>query len=106
MDITHEVSKLGKFSPECKATFDQLKGELSPNTLGFRAFCPTCWMVQAKSLQSMQNKYNVLKELWEFVLHGDTQPDVRAHVIGIKPQMESFDYFFSISVADLVLSHG
>ena len=48
----------------------------------------------------------MLQELWEFVLDGNTHPDVRTHVIGVRAQMESFKYFFGISIAELVLRHG
>ena len=54
----------------------------------------------------MQSNNSVLQELWEFVLDGNTQPDVRTRVIGVKAQMESFDTLFGISVAELVLRHG
>ena len=106
MDITNEVSKVVKFSPKRNAIFDKLKEELSPDTPGFRVLCPTHWTVRAKSLRSVQNNYSVLQELWEFVLDGNTHPDVRTRVIGVRAQMESFEYFFGISVAELVLRHG
>ena len=105
MDITNEVSKVVKFSPKCNAIFDKLKEEVSPDTPGFRVLCPTHWTVRAKSLRSVQNNYSVLQELWEFVLDGNTHPDVRTRVIGVRAQMESFEYFFGISVAELVLRH-
>ncbi len=34
MDVTHEISKLVKFSPKRNAIFDKLKEELSPDTPG------------------------------------------------------------------------
>ena len=105
MDITNEVSKVVKFLPKRNAIFDKLKEELSPDTPGFRVLCPTHWTVRAKSLQSLQDNCSVLQKLWEFVLDGNTHPDVRTRVIGVRAQMESFEYFFDISVAELVLRH-
>ena len=43
---------------------------------------------------------------WDSVLDGSVDPDIRAQVIGVQAQMESFNYFFGISVGELVLSHG
>ena len=106
MDVTYEISRLLKFSPKRNAIFDKLKEELSPDSPGFRVLCPTRWTVRAKSLQSVQKNYAVLQELWSIVLEGNVEPDVRARVIGVQAQMESFDYFFGISVAELVLNHG
>ena len=106
MDITHEIRKLVKFSPKCNAIFDKLKEELCPDTPGFRVLCPTRWTVRAKSLQSVQNSYSVLQELWDFMLDGNVDPDIRARVNGVRTQMESFDLFFGISLAELVLNHG
>ena len=106
LDVTNEISKLVKFSPKRNSMFDKLKEELSPNTLGFRVLCPTRWTVRAKSLKSVHNNYSVLQELWHYVLHGNVHPEIRARVIGVRAQMEIFDYFFGISVVKLVLSHG
>ena len=68
--------------------------------------CPTRWTVRGKSLQSILDNYLVLQELWDEVLAGSVDPDVRARVIGVKAQMETFNFFFGISLARLVLAHG
>ena len=60
----------------------------------------------SKSLQSVQNNYSELQELWDFVLDGNVDPDIRARVNGVRTQMESFDLFFGISLAELVLNHS
>lgn len=106
MDTTHEISKLVKFSPKRNAAFDKIKQELSPNTPGFRVLCPTRWTVRAKSLHSIIDNYAVLQQLWESVLQESLDTEVRARVIGVQAQMRSFDYFFGVCVAELVLDHG
>ncbi len=50
LDTTLEISKLIKFSPRPEATFQKLKGEISPEGAGFRTLCPTGWTVRASSL--------------------------------------------------------
>ena len=105
MDVTNEISKLVKFSQKRNSMFDKLKEELSPDTPGFRVLCPTHWTVREKSLKSVQNNYSVLQELWQYVLDGNVYPEIRARVLGVRAQMETFKYFFGISVAELFLSH-
>ena len=53
--------------------------------------------MRTKSLQSVQNNYSVLQELWDFVLDDNVDPDIRARVSGVRTQMESFDYTSSAS---------
>ena len=107
LDVTHEICKLVKFSPKRNAIFDKLKEELSPETPGLRVLCPTRWTVRAKSLGSVLTNYSVLQQLWDSVLEGTLDPDTRAQVIiGVRAQMESFEYFFGVSAGELVLNHG
>ena len=54
----------------------------------------------------MLDNYSVLQESWEIVLDDNVDSDVRARVISVQAKMESFDYFFGISVSELVLDHG
>ena len=70
-----------------------------------RVLCPTRWTVWAKSLRSVLDNYSILQQLWDCVLDGAIDPDIRAKVIGVKALMESFDYFFGISIGELVLGH-
>lgn len=105
LDTASEISKLLKFSPRRNARFEALKGEISPDATGFRILCPTCWTVRAKTLQSIEDNYAVLEELWEEVLSGNVDLDVRARTVGVQAQMRTFNFFFGTSLARLVLSH-
>ena len=107
MDVTHEISKLVKFSPKRNPTFNKLKEELSPDTPGFRVLCPTRWTVRAKTLQSVQDNNSMLQELWDSVLDGNIDPDIRACLISVQAQMELvIRLILRHSVGKLVLSHG
>jgi len=108
LDVTHEISKLVKFSPKRNAIFDKIKEELSPDAPSFRVLCPTRWTVRAKSLKSVLDNYAVLQQLWECVLDSRVDPDVRARVIGVQAQMETFDYYFGVCIGKLhvVLGHA
>ena len=94
------------FSPKRNAIFDKIKEELSPDIPSFRVLCPTRWTVHAKSLQSVLDNYAVLQQLWDCVLDSRVDPDVRARVIGVQAQMETFDYYFGVCLAKMVLSHA
>ena len=61
---THEVTKLIKYSPCRNALFQNLKSELTPDTLGICVLCPTRWTVWVNSLASILSNYTVLQELW------------------------------------------
>ena len=95
MDVTHEISKLVKFSPKRNTIFDKLKEELSPDTPtpGFRVLCPTRWTVRAKSLQSVQDNYSVLQELWDVTLDQNLHTEVRARVIGVQAKWSPLTSF-------------
>ena len=41
----------------------------------------------------MLKNYFILQQLWDSVLDDDLDSDVRARVLGVKAQMETFDYF-------------
>ena len=79
---------------------------MSPDTPGFRVLSPTRWTVRSKCLKSIQTNYSVLQALWESVQESTIPPDVRTRVIGVRAQMESFNYFFGLNIGELVLSHG
>ena len=46
------------------ALFQNLKSELTPDTLVIHVLCPTRWTVRANSLASILSNYTVLQELW------------------------------------------
>ena len=105
--MTHEISKPVKFSPKCNAIFDKFKEELSLDTPSFRVLCPMRWTftVHAKSLQSVLDNSAILQQHWECVPDSRVDPDMRARV-RVQAQIETFDYYFSVCIGKLVLSHA
>ena len=55
-----------------------------PQTHQYGILCPTRWTVHAKSLHSVEANYAVLQDLWDSVLDGSVDPDVRAKASGVK----------------------
>lgn len=106
MDVTHEITKLINFSPKRDAIFEKQKEQLSPDCPGFRVLCPTRWTVRANSLQSILDNYSALQNTWEITLEGRLDTEMKSRVLGVKAQMETFDYFYGIHLGKLVLKHA
>ena len=106
LDTTYEISKLLKFSPKRNALFDKLKATIAPNVPGFRTLCPTRWTVRAACLESVLENWDVLRELWSESLETKLDTEVKSRIIGVRHQMETFDYFFGVQLSNLVLRHS
>lgn len=53
LDVTHEVTKLLKFSPRHDAIFDRLKKELASDSIDLHVLCPTWLTVRPEALSSI-----------------------------------------------------
>lgn len=106
LDTTFSISQLIKFSPKRDTLFEKLKNELAPETPGFRVLCPTRWTVRADSLESVLANYSVLQELWEECSDSVRDAETRARIGGVAAQMRRFDYFFGVSLGELLLRHS
>ena len=105
MDTTHEISKLLQYSPKREALFDDIKAEFSPDTVGFHVLCPTRWTVRNESFRSIMENYDALLQLWEAILSGRLDSEVRARVNGVASQMKTFDYLFGARLNHNLLRH-
>ena len=65
LEVSHEVTKLVKFSPRRDALFQELKNELAPDITGVRVLCPMRWTVREKAFYSVVANYKVLSSFWE-----------------------------------------
>ena len=100
-----EISKLIKKSPKRDALFQKLKSELAPDSPGFRVLCPTRCIVRAASLQSVLDNYEVLFGVWKKVPGLQLDGEMRARIIGVDTHMHTYDFFFGISLWNLLLHH-
>ena len=106
MDATFEISRLIKNSPKHDAIFTKLKSELSPETPGFRVLCPTRWTVRANSLLSVMDNYTALQSTWDESLESRLDTEVKSRMIGVKAQMETFNFFFGVCLGECILRHA
>ena len=86
--------------------FTKLKTELSPETPGFRVLCPTRWTVRADSLLSVIDNYTALQSTWEESLESRLDTEVKARMVGVKTQMETFSFFFGVCLGERILRHA
>ena len=106
LDTTSEILNLLKYALEREAMFRKLKEQLAPATLRFWTLCLTRWKVRAASLQSVVDNWKVLQEPWEECLATKLEPDVKGRMIGVRHQITTFDYFFGVNLAILLLKHS
>ena len=106
LEVVYEISKLIKKSPKRDALFQKLKVEIAEETPGFRVLCPTRWTVRAASIQSVLDNHEVLLRVWEESKSSSIDSEIRARIIGVETQMESFDFLFGLLLASLLLRHS
>ena len=94
LDVVMETSKLIKKSPRRDAVFQRLKQDLAPDCPGFWVLCPTRWTVHAASLKSVFDNYGVLQALWDEAQLWRLDSEMRARIIGVAYQMQSFEFLF------------
>ena len=69
-----------------------MKAEAAIELPGIRILCPTRWTVRADTLLSVMKNYTVLLDMWTDSLISVKDTDMRAHIIGVSAQMETFDF--------------
>ena len=68
--------------------------------------CPTRWTVRAEALHSILANYEVLQSLWEESVDCVRDTEMRSRIQGISACMTTFDFFFGVSLGELLLNHG
>ena len=57
-------------------------------------------------LQSIITNYEVLQVLWEESLDFVKETEMRNRIQGVASRMTSFDFFFGVSLGELLLKHS
>ena len=113
LETTHEITKLVKKSPKRDTKLGAIKKafETEDDANGVMAetitlLCPTRWTVRAKSLGSIINNFEPLKELWDWSLKNCSDTDMKARIRGVDVYMKTFDYIYGAHLGELILSHS
>ena len=96
LDITHEISKLLKYSPRRDTIFEKLKEQLAPDLPGFQTLCPTRWTVKASSLESVLNNYKVFQALWQEAQEVASDSESHTGITRVEFKMGTFPYLFGV----------
>ena len=106
LNTSYELIKLVKKSPRRDATLQKLKEQMPDGSPGIRVLCPTRWTVRAQALQSILANYVVLQVLWEESLDFVKDAEMRSRIQGVSSCMKSFNFFFGVSLGELLLRHS
>ena len=107
-EITHEVTKLVKYSPRRQEIFHQVKQKMisSNDGPGISVLCPTRWTVRAESLCSIMKFFYALQCTWEEAAEIVKDSETKARIKGVAVQMNSFNYIFGNLLGEMLLKHA
>ena len=61
--------------------------------------------MRAESIKSILNKWVALRQVWDKSLDGNLDPEIKGRIIGVKIQMNTFNYLYGVTILQLVLRH-
>ena len=110
LEVTHEITKLIKYSPRREEIFKNLKTAYDHTiqhiTPGIRVLCPTRWTIYADALTSILENYQILQTAWEQATEVSMDTEIKARILGVSTQMSKFDFLFGIVLGQLILGHS
>ena len=56
-------------------------------------------------MKSILNNWVALRQVWDKSLDGNLDPEIKGRIIGVKSQMNTFNYFYRVTILQLVLRH-
>ena len=57
-------------------------------------------------MKSIPDNWVALQQVWDESLDGNLEPEIKSRIIGVKSQMTTFDYFYGVTILQLVLRHS
>ena len=105
-ETLNEILTSIKKSPKRDTVFQNLKQEIAHDSPGYRVLCPTRWTVHAASVNSLLDNYEVLLGVWEESKEFHLDSDMKARIIGVDTQMQSFDFLYGVSLGAMILNHS
>ena len=110
LKVTHEVTKLIKYSPRRETIFRGLKDThdlaIGHHTPGVRVLCPTRWTVCANALASILSNYEVSLSTWNEAVDAVADTESKARINGVAAQMKTFDFVFGATLGEMILQHS
>lgn len=110
LDISYEITKLVKKSPQRDTYLEKLRQVSSSETDSpnpkIRVLCPTRWTVKADALHSIMENYSDLMDLWEWSLSKVKDTEMKARIRGVQAYMPKFEFFFGLSLGEVILRNA
>jgi len=106
LDTSYELIKLVKKSPRHDALLQKLKEKMPNDSPGICVLCPTRWTVRAQALHGILANYEVLQILCDELLEIVKDTEMRSQIQGVSSCMKSFDFYFGVSLGELLLNHS
>lgn len=103
LDMTHEITKLIKYSPRRENIFRDIKDNVAPGNPGVRVLCPTRWTVRADSMHSIIQNYSIIQRLWDEAVEIVHDSETIARIRGVASQMQTFDFYFGLVMGECLL---
>ena len=63
-------------------------------------------MDRAESMKSILDKCVALQQVWDELIDGNLQAEIKGRIIGVKSQMNTLNYFYGVTILQLVLGHS
>ena len=111
MDIAREIIVLIKYSPKRGNLPGKIKEQIECNeeveikANSISKLSKTRWTVRAECFKILDN-YNELMTLWTLCLENDNMAtEVISRIVGLKKQMEKFDFSFGLNIGHRPYSH-
>ena len=57
-------------------------------------------------MKSILDNWVALQQIWDESLDGNLEPEIKGTVIGVRSQMNTFNYFYGVTILQLVLRHS
>ena len=85
-----------KYSLKRERAFSRLREDTKPGNSGNRTLCSNRWVIWGTLLQSILDNWAVFQGLWDGILEGKVDSEIRGQVKGVQTQMQSFNFFFGM----------
>ena len=112
MGTGREIIVLIKYSPKKENLLGKIKEQIDCNEeVEIKAnliskLSETRWTVRAECFKRILDNYKELMTLWKFCLENNNMAtEVKSRIVGVKKQMEKFDFFFGLSIGHRLYSH-
>ena len=113
MGTGREIIVLIKYSPKRENLLGKIKEQTDCNEeVEIKAnliskLSETRWTVRAECFKRILDNYKELMTLWKFCLENNNMAtEVKSRIVGVKKQMEKFDFFFGLNIGHRLYSHN